>query len=128
MDNKNTPPAVQVTTTDTATLEQIKIVELIHIVANLLSWGFVGIIGVAWYMLLNKEIKTETKDICYDIINFNLSFIIYFVAGFLSLFILVGFLVLPVLYIAWIILMILGAIKHFAWERFVYPLVIQFLK
>ena len=65
-------------------------------------------------MLLNKEIKTETKNICYDIINFNLSFIIYFVAGFLSLFILVGFLVLPVLYIAWIILMILGAIKHFA--------------
>ena len=65
-------------------------------------------------MLLNKEIKTETKSICYDIINFNLSFIIYFVAGFLSLFILIGFLILPVLYVAWIILMILGAIKHFA--------------
>ena len=37
MDNKNTPPTIQVATTDTVTLEQIKIVELIHIVANLLS-------------------------------------------------------------------------------------------
>lgn len=79
-------------------------------------------------MFLNKEIKTESKLICYDIINFNLSFIIYFIAGFLSLLILVGFFILPVLYIAWIVFMIVGAVKHFAGERYVYPMVIQFIK
>jgi uncharacterized protein len=83
---------------------------------------------VAAYMLTNKEIKTEAKNICYDIINFNLSFIIYFIAGFLALFILIGFVILPVLYVAWIILMIVGAVKHFAGERYTYPMVIQFIK
>jgi uncharacterized protein len=79
-------------------------------------------------MLTNKEIKAEAKNICYDIINFNLSFILYFIAGFLAIFIIVGLLILPVLYIAWIILMVVGAIKHFAGERYTYPMVIQFIK
>ena len=79
-------------------------------------------------MVMNKEITAEAKTICYDIINFNLSFIIYFIAGFLALFILVGFVLLPVLYIAWIILMVVGAVKHFAGERYTYPMVIQFIK
>jgi hypothetical protein len=37
-----TPPTV--VTTDTIALEQIKIIELIHLVANLLSGGVLGII------------------------------------------------------------------------------------
>ena len=117
-----------ISTEDAVTLEQIKIIELIHIVANLLSGGILGIIGVRVYMLMNKDMKPEAKTICYDIINFNLSFIIYFIVGFLSLFILVGFVLLPILYIAWIILMVVGAVKHFAGERYTYPMVIQFIK
>jgi len=124
---ENTTPSV-LKTTDVTTLEQIKIIELIHIVANLLSGGTLGIIGVAAYMLTNKELKSEAKDICYDIINFNLSFIIYFIAGFIAIFILIGIFILPVLYIAWIILMVVGAVKHFAGERYTYPIVIQFIK
>lgn len=93
---ENTTPTV-VTTIDTVTLEQIKIIELIHIVANLLSGGILGIAGVATYMLMNKEIKPEAKSICYDIINFNLSFIIYFLLGFLAIFVIVGLFILPVL-------------------------------
>lgn len=124
---ENTTPTV-VTTIDTVTLEQIKIIELIHIVANLLSGGILGIAGVATYMLMNKEIKPEAKSICYDIINFNLSFIIYFLLGFLAIFVIVGLFILPVLWIAWIILMIIGAVKHFAGERYTYPMVIQFIK
>lgn len=124
---ENTTPTV-VTTTDTATLEQIKIIELIHIVANILSGGVLGIAGVAIYMLMNKEMRPEAKNICYDIINFNLSFIIYFIAAFLAIFVIVGIFILPVLWIAWLILMITGAVKHFAGERYTYPMVIQFIK
>ena len=124
---QNTTPHV-VISTDAVVLEQIKIIELIHIIANLLSGGVLWIIGVLAYMLINKELRPEAKSICYDIINFNLSFIIYFIAGFLSLFILVGILILPVLYIAWLILMIIGAVKHFAGEKYTYAMVIQFIK
>ncbi len=94
MENPIVPGA---TTTDATTLEQIKIIELIHIVANLLSGGLLGIIGVIVYMVTNKEIKPEAKNICYDIINFNLSFILYFIAGFLALFVIIGIFILPVL-------------------------------
>jgi uncharacterized Tic20 family protein len=79
-------------------------------------------------MFTNKEIRPEAKSICYDIINFNLSFILYFIAGFLALFVIVGIFILPVLAVAWLILMIVGAVKHFAGERYVYPMVIQFIK
>ncbi len=79
-------------------------------------------------MVTNKEIKPEAKNICYDIINFNLSFILYFIAGFLAIFVIVGIFILPVLAIAWLILMIVGAVKHFAGERYVYPMVIRFIK
>jgi hypothetical protein len=48
-------------------------------------------------MVTNKEIKPEAKSICYDIINFNLSFILYFIAGFLALFVIIGIFILPVL-------------------------------
>jgi uncharacterized membrane protein len=65
-------------------------------------------------MLMNKDLKSEAKAICYDIINFNLSFILYFIAGFLAIFVVVGIFILPVLAIAWLILMIVGAVKHFA--------------
>jgi uncharacterized membrane protein len=94
MENPIVPAA---TTTDATTLEQIKIIELIHIVANLLSGGLLGIIGVIAYMVTNKEIRPEAKSICYDIINFNLSFILYFIAGFLAIFIVIGIFILPVL-------------------------------
>jgi hypothetical protein len=43
-----------------------------------------------------------------------LSFILYFIAGFLAIFVVVGIFILPVLAIAWLILMIVGAVKHFA--------------
>lgn len=41
MDNQNPPVIV---TTDSVTLEQVKIIELIHIIGNLLSGGIFGII------------------------------------------------------------------------------------
>lgn len=90
---------------------------------------------------MNKEIKNEAKNICYDIINFNLSFTLYSLAGFLAIFILVGRFDLPVIYLAiigmffpilyffaWVFFMIVGAVKHFAGERYAYPMVIQFIK
>ncbi len=110
------------------TKEEIKIIEIIHIAANIVSWGFLGVICIGIYLLLNKEVSPETRAVSYDIINFNLSFIIYIIIGFMSLFILIWFLLLPIIYCTWLVLMILWAIKHFAWERYIYPYVIKFLQ
>lgn len=108
--------------------ETIQFLEIIHLISNIFSGGFLGVIVITLYLVMNKEIDTQLKGICYDLINFNLSFIIYSIIGFISLFILIGFLLLPAIYCTWLILMIIGAIKHFAWERYEYPLIIQFLK
>lgn len=110
------------------TKETIKFLEIIHLASNLLSGGFLGVICIGLYLLMNKDIAPEVKTVCYDIINFNLSFIIYFIVGFVSLLLLIGFILLPVVYGTWLILMILWAIKHFAGERYMYPFVIKFLK
>lgn len=60
-------------------IQDIKLIELIHIVSNIISGGFIGIICIGCYLLINKNIENEVKEICYDIINFNLSFVIYFI-------------------------------------------------
>jgi uncharacterized Tic20 family protein len=89
------------------TKETIKFLEIIHLASNLLSGGFLGVICIGLYLLMNKDIASEVKTVCYDIINFNLSFIIYFIVGFVSLLLLIGFILLPVVYGTWLILMIL---------------------
>ncbi|MFZ2256333.1 MAG: DUF4870 domain-containing protein [Patescibacteria group bacterium] len=58
-------------------------------------------------MFINKELSPEAKAICYDVINFNLSFIIYTIIAFISLIVLIGFILLPIVYIVWLVLMIL---------------------
>ncbi|MBC7503603.1 DUF4870 domain-containing protein [Candidatus Gracilibacteria bacterium] len=109
-------------------IQEIKIIEIIHIVSNFLSGGLLGVICIGGYLLLNKQVSPEIRDICYDIINFNLSFIIYTTLGFISILLLIGIILIPIIYAVWIVLLVLGAVKHLAGERYVYPLTITFIK
>lgn len=108
--------------------EQIKLLEIIHLWSNFLSGWFLGIVAVALFMALKKDITPDVKSVCYELINFNLSFIIYFCIGFILVFFIIGVIVLPIIYILWLIFLVLGAAKHFAWEKYTYPMTIHFLK
>lgn len=108
--------------------EEIKLVWLIHIIWNILSGWLVGTLFVVGYLFLKENIDTKVKNVCYNIINFNLSFIIYFAIWFALVFLLIWFIILPILWIIWLVSIVLWAIKHLAWDDYKYPLSIEFLQ
>ncbi|MDH5372172.1 MAG: DUF4870 domain-containing protein, partial [Acidimicrobiia bacterium] len=60
--------------------------------------------------------------------NFNLSFLIWGVVSFLLMFVLIGFLLLPIVAIAWLVLAIIGTLKVSNGEFYRYPLTVRFIK
>jgi uncharacterized protein len=61
-------------------------------------------------------------------VNFNISWAIYAAVAALSLFVLVGFLLLPLVALAWLILVVLGAINASNGNFHRYPLTIRLIK
>ena len=101
---------------------------ILHLVGNLFSGGVLGIILVVLYLLLRKNVLSSLeRETCYEIINFNLSFIIYtFISAFLVLLV-VGVILLPVIVVAWVVLMIMGFLKHLEGQNYKYPFIIRFV-
>lgn len=106
----------------------VKIVWLLHFIGNIISGWLLGTLLVIWYLLFTSNIDEKTKKVCYHIINFNLSFWIYFAIGFVLMFVLIWFIILPIVAIIWIIILVIWFIKHLAWDDYEYPLAIEFLK
>ena len=109
--------------------EKIKFLGIIHIVSNILSGGLLGVLCIGGYLLLHSSpISPKVREVCYEIVNFNLSFILYFIGSCVLMLVLIGFVLLPIVYVIWFILMILGAIKHFSGENYIYPMSIKLVK
>jgi len=106
----------------------IKLIGLLHFIGNIISGWLLGTILVVWYLALKSDISEIEKKTCYNIINFNISFWIYFVIAWILLFVLIGFPILPIVAITWVILLVIWFIKHLAGETYDYPLSITFLK
>lgn len=88
---------------------------------------------VIW--LLKKEGNPEMDRVGKEVLNFQISYTLYSLAlGVIIailMWILVGVLLLPVmfvLWVLWIIFMILAAVKASNGEFYTYPMTIQFLK
>ena len=132
---KTPPPVAQVVksvptptkTSDKDAHDGVKMIGILHLIGNLLSGGTLGIILVIVYYIFQKEkISTLERDTCFEIINFNLSFLIYsFVAGFSVLFI-IGIVLFPIVVITWLILMIMGFFHHLEGKNYRYPFIIRF--
>lgn len=108
--------------------EQIKLVGLLHFLGNIFSGGFIGTILVIVYLMVVKDLTANAKQAIYDIINFNLSFMLYGFVSALLMIILIGFVLLPIILIIWFVALIIGFIKHLSGEGYKYPLTISFLK
>ncbi len=115
-------------TTPVAPKEGVKMLGILHLVGNILSGGTLGIILVLAYFLIRKDQLSELeKKTCYEIINFNLSFIIYVFIASLLIAILIGLILLPVVLVTWLVLMIMGFLRHLEGENYQYPLIIRFI-
>lgn len=102
---------------------------ILHFVGNILSGGTLWLILVLIYLLVRKdELTAEERNTCYEIMNFNISFILYSCIAGLLIFVLIGFILLPIVYIIGIILLVIGFTKHLNGENYQYPGIIRFVK
>ena len=101
---------------------------ILHFIGNIISGGLLGTILVIVYLVAKKdELTTLERETCREIINFNLSFIIYTSIGGVLMWVLIGFLIVPIVVITWFILLIIGFSRHLKGESYDYPFVIRFL-
>ncbi|MEO8204581.1 MAG: DUF4870 domain-containing protein [Chthoniobacterales bacterium] len=86
-----------------------------HILAPLIIW------------LLKKSESPEIDAAGRNVLNFQISFSIYMgVSAFMCMF-LIGFVMVPIVAIAWLILIIKGVLKASNGENYIYPFCIRFL-
>ncbi len=62
-----------------------------------------------------------------EVLNFNISWSIYGLIAFASMLVLIGFVLLPVVCIAWVVLVIIGSIKASEGKLYRYPMTIRFI-
>ena len=88
---------------------------LAHVLAPLVIW------------LLKRAESSEIDTTGKEVLNFQLSFTIYFAIAGVLCWLLIGFLILPVFFLIWLICTIIAAIKASNGESYRYPMTIRFL-
>ncbi len=95
---------------------------------SIVVFNFIGFI--ICYFVWN-EYKKESDYIAFNgknLLNFHISFFIYEIVAFISMIVLVGFILVPIISIAYFILAIIGMVKYGTYENYEYPFVIDFIK
>lgn len=87
--------------------------------------GFVAPL-VVW--LVGRERSAFLDRTGKEALNMQLSYLLYFLVAGVSMVVLVGFLLLPVIGVAWFVLMVIATIKVSSYEDYRYPAIIRFIK
>jgi len=121
-----TTNTADLTTQASPTSDQRSLAALSHISAFVMFLGIPAVIGplVAWLL------KRDDEFVGYharEALTFNISFMIYGIAAAISIILLVGLILLPVVLVTWFILVIVASIKASAGEYYEYPLTIRFV-
>jgi len=93
-----------------------------------LVFPFGNIIAPLIIWLIKRAESPEIDATGKEVLNFQISFAIYAVVASLLCFLLIGFALLPIVGIAWLILIVIAAIKTSNGEPYKYPLTIAFLR
>ncbi|MCZ6674956.1 MAG: DUF4870 domain-containing protein [Verrucomicrobia bacterium] len=103
---------------------------LCHLLAltGLITAGAGNILGPLIIWLMKKENDPYVDEQGKESLNFQISMLIYgFVCGLL-LMVVIGFILLPILALAWLVLTIIGTIKASKGEPWKYPITIRLIK
>ncbi len=93
-----------------------------------LAVPFGNILGPLVLWLLKRGDSPYLDAVGKEVVNFNISWMIYTAIAAFSLFVLVGFLLLPLVALAWLVLVIIAAIKASEGKFYRYPLTIRLIK
>jgi len=89
---------------------------LAHVIVPLVIW------------LIKRADSPQIDTTGKEVLNFQISFSIYFLIAGALCWLLIGFLILPVLLIIWLVYTILAAVRTSNGETYHYPMTIRFLK
>jgi uncharacterized protein len=94
----------------------------------LLGWSLMHILAPLAIWLIKRADSPEVDSTGKEVLNFQISYSLYTGVSILLCFLLVGFVLLPIVLIVWLICMVLAAVKTSNGEHYRYPFTIRFLK
>jgi len=92
------------------------------LVASIVALAFLGPLIV---MLTKGNESPYVRRQAVESLNFQLSILIYGIVSFVLLFVLVGFVLLPIVGLMWLVFTIIGAVRASRGEEYHYPLTIR---
>lgn len=98
-----------------------------HLSAFVQFAGVPAVLGplVVWLM---KRDDPLVEDQAKEALNFNISYMIYGFVAAVSIILLVGLILLPVVLVTWFVLVIVATVKAAAGETYRYPMTIHFIR
>jgi hypothetical protein len=94
----------------------------------LLGWSLMHILAPLAIWLIKRADSPEIDAAGKEVLNFQISYTVYMIAAGLLCWVLIGFLILPVVLIVWVVSMVLAAVKVSNGEPYRYPFTIRFLR
>jgi len=88
----------------------------------------IGVIAPLIVWLVFRERSAFLDRSAKEALNMQISYLIYFLVAGFSIILLIGLILLPVVGVAWLVLMIMATIKVANLEEFRYPAIIRFIK
>ena len=86
-----------------------------------------GVLAPLVVWLVFRDRSTFLDRSAKEALNMQLSYLIYFLVAGFSLILLIGFLLLPVVGVSWLVLMIVASVKVANVEDYRYPAIIRFV-
>lgn len=103
---------------------------LCHILALALLTGipFANVLAPLIFWLLKRDEHPSVNEYGKESLNFQISMSLWTILAGLSMFVIIGFLLLPILIIMNVVLVIIASMKASNGELYRYPLTIRFFK
>ncbi len=93
--------------------------------ASLVALPFLG--PLIMYLVKEQKESFGGRHV-KEALNFNLSMLLYYIGAFVLIFVFIGILLLPALFVLWVIFTIIASVKASNREEYRYPLTIRFVK
>ena len=87
-----------------------------------------GVIAPLVVWLVFRDRSAFLDRTAKEALNMQISYLIYFLVAGISIILLIGLVLLPLVGIAWLVLMIMATVKVASFEDFRYPAIIRFIK
>jgi uncharacterized Tic20 family protein len=121
---ENRPPAIPPSPTNDSSLAVL--MHLLGFAGFVFPFGNIIAPLILW---LVKRAESPLLDRTgKEVLNFQISYTIYVAVAGILCFVLIGFLILPVIFILWVVFMVIGAVKAGNGEEYKYPMTIRLLQ